>query len=205
MAEKLSTILVATTNPGKLKELSAMLDGNIEWKSLADFPDIQEVQEDGQTFAQNARKKALGYAKQTGLWTLADDSGLMVDALDGAPGVHSARFSGEKEKNRGLLDHKNMAKLLNLLKDVPDEKRTARFICHLCLASPEKPLVETYGSLEGIIIRQEQGTNGFGYDPVFYVPEMKKTVAEMTSEEKNKISHRARAIQNLKPLLNNLL
>jgi len=98
-----------------------------------------------------------------------------------------------------------MAKLLNLLKDVPDEKRTARFICHLCLASPEKPLVETYGSLEGIIIRQEQGTNGFGYDPVFYVPEMKKTVAEMTSEEKNKISHRARAIQNLKPLLNNLL
>jgi len=205
MSEKIKRILVATTNPGKLKELSEMLDCGIEWKSLADFPNAQEVQEDGETFSQNARKKAMGYAKQTGLWTLADDSGLMVDALDGAPGVHSARFSGEKEKNRGLLDHKNMAKLLGLLKDVPDEKRTARFVCHLCLASPEKSLIETYGALEGVIIRQERGTNGFGYDPVFYVPDMKKTVAELASEEKNKISHRGRAIENLKPLLQKLL
>jgi len=205
MDNNVNKILVATTNPGKLKEISEMLDFNIEWKSLADFPGIKEVEEDGKTFAENARKKAMGYAKQTGLWTLADDSGLMVDALDGAPGVHSARFSGARETNRGLLDHKNMAKLLDLLKDVPDEKRTARFICHLCLAGPEKSLIETYGSLEGVIIKAEQGTNGFGYDPVFYVPDMKKTVAELSSEEKNKISHRGQAIENLKPLLQNLL
>jgi XTP/dITP diphosphohydrolase len=198
-------ILVATTNKGKLKELSEMLDCDIEWKSLADFPDVAEVEEDGKTFAENARKKALGYAKQTGLWTLADDSGLMVDALDGAPGVNSARFSGSKDKNRELLDHKNMAKLLDLLKDITDEKRTARFVCHLCLASPEKSHIETYGTIEGVIIRTEQGTNGFGYDPVFYVPDMKKTVAELSSEEKNKISHRGQAIDNLKPLLKILL
>ncbi|MCE5340654.1 MAG: XTP/dITP diphosphatase [Planctomycetaceae bacterium] len=212
---KTSKILVATTNQGKLKELSEMLDFNVEWQSLADFPGVTEVEEDGKTFAENARKKALGYAKQTGLWTLADDSGLMVDALDGAPGVNSARFSsvvspantlaGSEHKNRTLLDHKNMAKLLDMLKDVPDEKRTARFVCHLCLASPEKSLIETFGTIEGVIIRQEQGTNGFGYDPVFYVPDMKKTVAELASDEKNKISHRGQAIENLKPLLQKLL
>ena len=91
-------ILVATTNPGKLSEISAMLDLDIEWLSLSDFPDIQEIKEDGKTFAENARKKALGYAKQTGLWTIADDSGLVIDALGGRPGVKSARFSGEKEE-----------------------------------------------------------------------------------------------------------
>jgi XTP/dITP diphosphohydrolase len=201
----ISKILVATTNPGKLKEISEMLDSDIEFKSLADFPGVKEVEEDGKTFSENARKKALGYAKQTGLWTLADDSGLMVDALDGAPGVHSARFSGAKDKNRGLLDHKNMAKLLDLLKDVPDEKRTARFVCNLCLASPEKVMIETSGTLEGVIIKKEQGTNGFGYDPVFYVPSMKKTVAQLGSNEKNQISHRGQAILHFKPLLKDLL
>ena len=198
-------ILVATTNPGKLKEISEMLDFTVDWKSLADFPDIQEVQEDGKTFAENARKKALGYAKQTGLWTLADDSGLVVDALDGAPGVTSARFSGEKEKNRTLLDHKNMAKLLTLLENIPDKKRTARFVCSLCLASPQNVLIETAGTLEGIIITEEMGTNGFGYDPVFFVPHLNKTVAQLQSAEKNKISHRGRAIKKLEPLLEKLL
>ncbi|OHB60329.1 MAG: non-canonical purine NTP pyrophosphatase, RdgB/HAM1 family [Planctomycetes bacterium GWF2_42_9] len=198
-------ILVATTNQGKLKELSEMLDSDIEFKSLADFPDVKEVEEDGKTFAENARKKALGYASQTGLWTLADDSGLMVDALEGAPGVHSARFSGSKDKNRGLLDHKNMAKLLGLLEGVPDEKRTARFVCNLCLASPEKVLIETSGTLEGVIIREEQGANGFGYDPIFYVPSKKKTVAQLESNEKNEISHRGQAILHFKPLLRELL
>jgi XTP/dITP diphosphohydrolase len=198
-------ILVATTNTGKLKEFSEMLDFNVDWKSLADFPNIKEVEEDGKTFAENARKKALGYAGQTGLWTLADDSGLVVDALGGLPGVNSARFSGAKDKNRGLLDHKNMEKLLDLLKDIPDEKRTARFVCCLCLASSEKILAETAGTLEGVIIRKEEGTNGFGYDPVFYVPQKKKTVAQLASEEKNKISHRGQAILHLKPLLSKLL
>ncbi|HBG25477.1 MAG: non-canonical purine NTP pyrophosphatase, RdgB/HAM1 family [Planctomycetes bacterium GWF2_41_51] len=203
-------ILVATTNPGKLKEISEMLDFDVEWKSLADFPDIKEVEEDGKTFAENARKKALGYAKQTGLWTLADDSGLVVDALGGLPGVNSARFSGQSRDSngalsRGLLDHKNMAKLLSLLENISDEKRTARFICCLCIANPEKILIETSGALEGVIIRKEQGTNGFGYDPIFFVPNFKKTVAQLESAEKNKISHRGKAIHKLKPLLLDLI
>jgi XTP/dITP diphosphohydrolase len=201
-------ILVATTNPGKLKEISQMLDFDVEWKSLADFPNIKEVEEDGKTFAENARKKALGYAKQTGLWTLADDSGLVVDALGGQPGVKSARFSSRRHgdsKNRMLLDHKNMAKLLDLLKNIPKEKRTARFICCLCLAAPEKILIETDGKLEGVIAEKEAGSDGFGYDPIFFVPQLNKTVAQLKSAEKNKISHRGRAIQKLKPLLKKLL
>jgi XTP/dITP diphosphohydrolase len=198
-------ILVATTNSGKLAEISAMLDLNIEWLSLSDFPDTQEIKEDGKTFAENARKKAIGYAKQTNLWTIADDSGLVVDALDGRPGVTSARFSGEKEKNRQLLDCKNMQKVLTLLKDVPKEKRTARFVCSLCLACPEKVLIETEGKLEGFIAEKEAGANGFGYDPVFYLPQLNKTVAQLISSEKNAISHRGQAVKKLKPLLEKLL
>ncbi|MGA2070086.1 MAG: XTP/dITP diphosphatase [Sedimentisphaerales bacterium] len=198
-------ILVASTNPGKLKELREMLDGDIEWVGLSDFPSVGEIEEDGKTFAENARKKALGYAKATGLWTLADDSGLVIDALGGEPGVKSARFSGDKEANRGLLDHKNMAKVLNLLQGVPKEKRTARFMCCLCLASPEKVLVETEGKLEGLIIDKPMGENGFGYDPIFFVPALDKTVAQMTSEEKNAISHRGNAIRKFKPKLEKLL
>ena len=198
-------ILVATTNLGKLSEISAMLDLDIEWLSLSDFPDTQEIKEDGKTFAENARKKAIGYAKQTNFWTIADDSGLVVDALDGRPGVTSARFSGEKEKNRQLLDRKNMQKVLTLLKDVPKEKRTAKFICTLCLASSEKVLIETQGTLEGFIAEKEAGTNGFGYDPVFYLPQLNKTVAQLISSEKNAISHRGQAVRKLKPLLEKLL
>jgi XTP/dITP diphosphohydrolase len=204
-------ILVATTNPGKLKEISEMLDFDVEWKSLADFPNIKEVEEDGKTFAENARKKALGYAKQTGLWTLADDSGLVVDAIGGQPGVKSARFSGNQSRdsngavNRNLLDHKNMAKLLDLLKNIPKEKRTARFICCLCLASAEKVMIETDGKLEGIIAEKEAGSDGFGYDPIFFVPALKKTVAQLGAKKKNGISHRGNAIRQLSPMLNTLL
>jgi XTP/dITP diphosphohydrolase len=232
-------ILVATTNPGKLSEISAMLDLDIQWLSLADFPNIKEIKEDGKTFTENARKKALGYAKQTGLWTLADDSGLVIDALDGAPGVQSARFSlvspantlagseprplgsGSPSKNRTLLDHKNMQKVLKLLENVPKEKRTARFVCCLCLAcpepvytepcrsvegaSPEKVLIETEGKLQGIIAENPAGSNGFGYDPIFFVPQLKKTIAQLQSAEKNNISHRGQAIKKLKPLLEKLL
>jgi XTP/dITP diphosphohydrolase len=211
-------ILVASTNPGKLKELREMLDGDIEWVSLADFTNVPEIEEDGKTFAENARKKAIGYAKATGLWTLADDSGLVIDALGGQPGVKSARFSGDKETSRGLLDHKNMAKVLTLLQGVPKKKRTARFMCCLCLASPtepekksggraspEKVLIETEGKLEGIITNEQAGENGFGYDPIFFVPKFNKTVAQMPSEEKNAISHRGNAIRNFKSKLEELL
>jgi len=198
-------ILVATTNPGKAAELAAMLDLDVDWLTLTDIGPTCEVPEDGKTFAENARKKALGYAAQANLWTLADDSGLVVDALDGAPGIHSARFSGEKTPDRTLLDHKNMAKLLDLLKDTPTEKRTARFVCHLCLAAPEKILAEARGTLEGLIATEQQGTHGFGYDPIFYVPSLKKTVAQLTPTQKNQISHRANATKNLTPLLKNIL
>jgi len=182
-----------------------MLNFDVEWLSLSDFNNISEIEEDGLTFAENARKKALGYAKATVLWTIADDSGLVVDALEGEPGVRSARYSGEKEKNRRLLDHKNMAKVLKLLEGVPREKRTARFVCCLCLASPEEVLIETKGKLEGIINEREVGENGFGYDPIFFVPHLNKTVAQLSREEKNAISHRGNAIRKLKPLLDELL
>ena len=200
-------ILVATGNPGKIAEIGAMLDADVRWLGLADLPPVAEIVEDGATFAENARKKASGYAKATGLWTLADDSGLVVDALGGAPGVKSARFSGEKPKEaeRTLIDHRNIAKTLELLKGVPEQKRTARFVCRLCLASPERILIEAEGTLEGLITDREIGQNGFGYDPIFFVPHLKKTVAQLTAEEKNAISHRGNAIRKLKPLLDELL
>ncbi len=184
-----------------------MLADDIEWKSLADLPGIEEVKEDGATFAENARKKAMGYARATGLWTLADDSGLVVDALGGAPGVNSARFSGERAKgeDRKVVDRRNMEKLLSLLREVPTEKRTARFVCCLCLASSEKVLVETQGTVEGFITGEPAGTGGFGYDPVFLVPQLGKTVAQLGDQEKNAISHRGNAMRKLKPLLDELL
>jgi len=200
-------ILVASTNPGKIAELRAMLDFDLEWLGLSDFSDIVEIKEDGSSFAENARKKAISYARATGLWTIADDSGLVVDALGGEPGIKSARFSGEKSRNDDgtLIDHRNIAKVLELLKGVPKEKRTARFFCCLCLASPEQILIETEGTLKGLITNKEIGKNGFGYDPIFFVPHLNKTVAQLTPEEKNAISHRGNAIRKFKPLLEELL
>jgi XTP/dITP diphosphohydrolase len=207
MKDEKRNILVATTNPGKIAELRAMLGAGLQWSSLADFDNIPEVIEDGATFAENARKKALGYAKAVGLWTIADDSGLVVDALGGEPGVKSARFSGDKtEYDDGtLIDHRNIAKVLELLEGVPQEQRTARFVCRLCLANPESVLIETEGTVEGLITDKEIGSNGFGYDPIFFVPHLNKTVAQLTREEKNAISHRGNAIRKLKPLLDKLL
>lgn len=207
MQKKKREILVATTNPGKIAEIRAMLGGGVQWLGLADIEHIDEIEEDEATFSANARKKALGYARACGLWTIADDSGLVIDALDGAPGVKSARFSGHKlpGDERTLIDHRNIAKVLGLLQGVPKEKRTARFVCHLCLASPQEVLVETEGTLEGIITEQEIGENGFGYDPILLVPHLNRTVAQLTSDQKNAISHRANAIRKLIPLLEDLL
>ena len=200
-------ILVATTNIGKIAELKAMLDLDAQWLDLSYYPEIEEIEEDGQTFIENACKKAIGYARATGQWTIADDSGLEVDALGGEPGVKSARYSGDKTVNDdgSLIDHRNIAKVLELLEDVPQAKRTARFFCSLCLASPEQVLIETEGTLEGLITKNEIGKNGFGYDPIFLVPHLNKTVAQLTSEEKNAISHRGNAIRKLKPMLEKLL
>ncbi len=184
-----------------------MLGDQVEWKSLADFPRIGEVKEDRATFAENARKKATEYSRATGLWTLADDSGLVVDALGGAPGVNSARFSGAKAQgaDRKTVDRRNIEKLLSLLEGVPRERRTARFVCCLCLAGPEKVLLEAQGTLEGLITEEPAGTGGFGYDPVFLVPKLGRTVAQLGEQEKNAISHRGNAMRQLKPRLEALL
>ena len=203
-------ILVATTNPGKLKELSEMLAdlaGRIAWLSLRDFSEVPEVEEDGATFADNTRKKAIGYAAATGLWTLADDSGLVIDALDGAPGVLSARFAAEEcsAGDRKTIDRANYEKALRLLSNVPDKQRTARFVCHLCLAGPDEIQLEVTGSVEGVITRAPIGESGFGYDPVFYIPALGKTAAQLDPDEKNRISHRGRAIAALLPRLATLL
>lgn len=207
MPQETRSILIATTNPGKIAEIKAMLGTEKRWLGLDQVDQVDEIPEDGATFAENAQKKALGYAKATGLWTIADDSGLVVDALKGAPGVKSARFSGTKSNgtDRKLMDHQNMAKVLDLLKGVPQKKRTARFVCRLCLAGPDRVLLETEGTLEGLIIEKEIGDNGFGYDPIFFVPNLRKTVAQLTREQKNAISHRGKAIAQLKPLLDKLL
>jgi XTP/dITP diphosphohydrolase len=200
----INKILVASTNPGKLAEIRSMLDLPVELVGLKDFPGIGEIEEDGQTFAENARKKAVGYSKATGLWTIADDSWLVIDALNGEPGVKSARFGGATG-DRKLIDKTNIEKVLKLLKDVPGENKTARFVCYLCLASGEKILAETKGTVEGVIIEKPIGENGFGYDPIFFVPELNKTVAQMTSEEKNAISHRGNAIRSLRTYLQKIL
>jgi XTP/dITP diphosphohydrolase len=196
---------VATTNPGKIAELRAMLDADVEWVGLSDFPHTPEVEEDGLTFAENARKKATAYARATGLWTLSDDSGLVVGALGGQPGVRSARFAGMGGPDRRLIDRHNIEKVLHLLHNVPLDKRTARFECHLCLAGPDQVLIETSGILEGSILDHSLGNKGFGYDPIFWIPSLSKTVAQLGPEEKNALSHRGNAIRRLKPMLRELL
>lgn len=203
------TILVATTNLGKLKELTELLDDpelDASWKSLKEFPGISEVIEDGNTFAENARKKAIGYSKATGLMTIADDSGLVIDALNGNPGVYSARYASEDWSNSDTesLDVANYRKVLNQLKNVPDKKRTAHFVCHLCVASGEDILLETTGTVEGFINHSPVGDNGFGYDPIFYIPSLDRTAAQLKNDQKNQISHRGLAIKKLKPMLKNL-
>lgn len=194
-------LLLATRNQGKLKEMKRILrEMPIELLSLNDFPDFPEVIEDRDSFEGNAYKKAFEISTLSGLTTLADDSGLMVDALDGAPGVYSARFSGE--------DHdfaRNNQKLLRLMKDVPWQERTAQFVCVMCLyeKSGDSELVK--GSCEGYITTELRGNNGFGYDPLFYVESYGKTFGELAPEVKNQISHRARALKKMKIVLSRKL
>ncbi len=192
-------ILVATTNQGKIRELRALLEDQAHWLSLSDVGIDLDVEEDAPTFAGNAKKKALAYAQASGLWTLSDDSGLVVDALGGQPGVLSARFSGARSPDRGVVDQKNNEKLLALLEDVPDPDRAARFMCCICVAAPETVLIESQGAVEGRIARAPSGQGGFGYDPIFYLPSMNKTMAQLGSAQKNTISHRGNAIKALKP------
>jgi len=182
-------LLIATRNRGKKREYARLLEGlEVELIALDDLGVTKTIKEDGASYTENALLKARGYAGATGLLTLADDSGLEVDALDGAPGVLTARYAGE-----GATDEQRYSLLLEQLKDVPHEQRTARFRCVIVLAWPDGRVEITEGACEGRITREPRGEHGFGYDPVFYVPEYGCTMAELPPEIKNRISHRARA------------
>ncbi|MFN0136648.1 MAG: RdgB/HAM1 family non-canonical purine NTP pyrophosphatase [Phycisphaerae bacterium] len=184
----MTELLLATRSAGKIREITAAL--NLRWRSLDDFPSISEAIEDGDTFLANATRKAVYYSNATGLPALADDSGLEVDALNGEPGVQSAYYAGHPRD-----DAANCRKLVQVLRDVPAARRSARFRCVMVIASGERVLAETNGAIEGIIIDEPRGTNGFGYDPHFLVPSLGKTTAELPSVEKNKISHRGIALR----------
>ncbi len=192
------TIVLATGNPGKLREIRAVLEPlGVDVRGLKDLPAAPpEPEETAETFAGNARDKALYYARATGQWCLADDSGLVVDALDGAPGVRSARYAADQcppEAPRERIDAANNRKLLAELADVPDDRRTARFVCCLALADAERVLLETTGAMEGRIIHQPRGEGGFGYDPLFELPEVGLTTAKLSAENKHARSHRGQA------------
>ena len=191
-------IVLATRNKGKLHEIRSILSevGDYEVLSLLDFSDIPKVNEDRFTYAGNAIKKASTIAKLKGIPTLADDSGLEVDALDGDPGVRSARFAGLEASYKD-----NNRKLLKMLEGIPQDKRTARFQCAMAFVKPSGWIEVTTGTYEGVIISKPRGDNGFGYDPLFYVPHIGKTFAELTSDEKNQISHRRIALEKMKRIL----
>jgi XTP/dITP diphosphohydrolase len=194
-------ILIATGNPGKAREFREMLASHhLRWEDLSAHPDAEPVPETGRTFRANACLKAAGYAKQFGAWTLADDSGLEVDALGGSPGVLSARWAEVNGTGRGDAD--NNAALLRQLEAVEDSRRTARFVCVLALADPEGRIVLTArDAVEGRMLREPRGVNGFGYDPLFYVEHLGRTTAELAPDEKHRISHRGKALRRLSALM----
>jgi XTP/dITP diphosphohydrolase len=197
---------MATRNPGKIRELQAILqDTGIRLLSLADFPHLPDIPENGATFAENAAAKAQAVARLTGHPALADDSGLAVDALAGAPGVFSARYAQDRTATRPPTDADNWGKLLDELHNVPWGDRGARFVCELALALPDGRLLRARGECAGVIAFEPRGETGFGYDPVFWVPEYAATMAQLGPEIKNRISHRAKALAACKTLLRSWL
>jgi XTP/dITP diphosphohydrolase len=194
-------LLIATTNRGKVAEFKRMLAAlEFEVEDLAAYPGVPAVEETGSTFIANACLKASYYARGLSAWTIADDSGLAVDALGGKPGIHSARWAQMHEQGKG--DAANNALLLRQLENVPDEKRAARFVCALALADPAGRIVMTASDwVGGSILRKPAGSNGFGYDPLFFVKEHGRTTAEMADHEKDAISHRGRAMRRLAEML----
>ncbi len=198
-------LVLATKNKGKIAEIKEFLSDvkGLEVLSILDFPEdkIPPIEETGKSFEENAFIKAFTVAKATGLPALADDSGLEVDALGGKPGVRSARFGGE-----GITDAERNKKLLSLLENVPSKERSARFRCCMVLVVP--PEFEKYvaeGVCEGYITTEPRGSHGFGYDPIFYLPKYGKTMAELTRSEKNKISHRGKALEKMKEIIRSLV
>lgn len=194
-------LVLATRNEGKVREIEHMLEPlGLEILSLRNYPDIPDVKEDGKTFLENAVKKAVEVARFTGELSLADDSGLEVDFLDGAPGVHSARFAGPDKDDRA-----NNEKLLRLMDGVPPSQRTARFRCVVAIADPDGSVYTAEGVCEGVIGTELRGQGGFGYDPLFYVPEYGRTFAELDLEVKNSISHRGRAMLKAVSILKEII
>jgi len=192
-------VLIATSNPGKLRDFAgAAAVHGIEIAPIPNFPSLPLAVEDGQTFEENARKKAEQYSRHVpGEIAVADDSGLEIDALNGAPGVHSARYAADQPHlaDENTDDEANNARVLRELKGVAPEKRTGRFVCILAAARDGKTLQTFRGVAEGFILDALRGTNGFGYDPLFYFPEIDKTFAELSAEEKSKYSHRGAAFR----------
>jgi XTP/dITP diphosphohydrolase len=194
-------LLVATTNPGKVREFREMLGHTgLSFSDLSAHPGTVAVEETGHTFRANACLKASHYAKLFNTYAVADDSGLEVDALGGSPGVHSARWAEINKAGKGDAD--NNALLLKQLDAVADDRRTGRFVCVLALANPEgKLLLTARDTVEGRVVRAARGSNGFGYDPLFLIDELGKTTAELAPEQKHAISHRGKALRQLRALM----
>jgi len=196
----MSKLLLATSNPGKIREYRFLLDGlGYQMTTLTEEGIAEVVTESGNSYEQNARLKAVTYAKLSQLPTLSDDSGLEVDALNGEPGVRSARFAGEV-----ATDAEKVSLLLAKLNDIPWERRTAHFKCIIAIATPEGQSRVCYGECHGMIAFEVKGENGFGYDPIFFLPEIGRTMAELPLDIKNQISHRARASQKARQVLQQL-
>ncbi|OCA81755.1 XTP/dITP diphosphatase [Pradoshia sp. D12] len=194
----MNTVLIATKNKGKAKEFEALFSPKgIKVITLLDIENAIDVEETGSTFEENALLKANTISELMNMPVLSDDSGLVIDALDGRPGIFSARYAGP-----GKDDRANYEKVLNELEGVPKEKRTARFYCAIALVGPKMDPITVSGTCEGIIADAPDGENGFGYDPIFFVPEKQTTMANLEAEEKNRISHRANALKELEKVLN---
>ena len=194
-------LVMATSNTNKILEIRNKFSdiSNLELIPISTFKNPPVIIEDGATFHENAHKKAAGIAEFTGLASMADDSGLVIDALDGYPGIFSARFGGENaaddDRNRMILEK---------MQGVTADRRSARFICIIAIAVPGENCLYSVGNCDGFIVNEPRGSNGFGYDPIFYLPKLGKTMAELSLEEKNKISHRAKALDAAKELLGSL-
>jgi len=191
-------LVIATENKHKGEEIASILreEMKIDVRTLADFPGVKLPPKPGLTYRENAVQKALAAANATGHWSMGDDSGLEVEALGGAPGLYSARFAGE-----GVTYAENRKKLLDLLGDLPDDQRRARFICTIAVVNPDGKVEVVEGRCEGRITRHDVGSGGFGYDPIFFLPTHNKTFAELSPEEKNRISHRGQAVRAAIPIL----
>lgn len=193
-------VVIATKNKGKAKDFEAIFKPlHYEVVTMLDIASDMEIEETGTTFEENAILKAEALSQALGKLVIADDSGLAIDALGGEPGVFSARYAGDHD------DEANIQKVLEKMQGIPDEERTARFVCAIAISGPNIETRTFLGACEGRILHEKRGTNGFGYDPIFYVPELGRTMAELTPEEKGAISHRGNAIRKLTEELPNVL